>query len=241
MSETSLEKYFNSLLPSLYEELVFFIPDKNIPVDILKKIDPFVSKLFNKLLVMDTYKGPIEYPKERKQMLTIAKGSDLEKNTFSLLERKRDATITEFNFILDKYFEQVEFLVYVTNWMNNNLNEILQVNDSIKGLFQIQSNNYNKHLHTLLRHFYPDKRRIPQSKFNAIKIIEKYYPDITKPDYLKSEVIKSRINNSVQEIEIAKNKTAAAKKAKKQPLITEKEAESILLERIFNVDIKSIN
>ena len=44
MSKTSLEKYFNSLLPSLYEELLFFIPDKDIPMDVLQNIESDVLK-----------------------------------------------------------------------------------------------------------------------------------------------------------------------------------------------------
>ena len=88
MSETSLEKYFNSLLPNLYEELLFFIPDKDIPEDILQNIQSsIIRKVFNKLLIMDKYQGPIEYAKGRNAKLSFGKASELEKNTYSLLER----------------------------------------------------------------------------------------------------------------------------------------------------------
>ena len=62
--------------------------------------------------------------------------------------------------------------------MNNNSNQVLNIDDTTKGLFYFQSIYYKKHFQTLLRHFYPDKKRVPQSNFDPIKIVEAYYPDI---------------------------------------------------------------
>ena len=235
MSETSLEKYFNSLLPNLYEELLFFFPDKDIPEDILQNIESsIIRKVFNKLLFMDKYKGPIEYAKRRKKNISFGKASELEKNTYSLLEKKREIPQLEFSFILDKYFEQIEFLVYITNWMNKNSNQVLKIDDTIRGLLLIQFTYYKKHFHTLLKHFYPNGEHVPQSNFNAVKIIEMYYPNISKQYNKTNHWNIPKVDNSVQEVVVAKT-AAAAKKAKKQPLITEKEAESALLKRYFGI------
>jgi hypothetical protein len=237
MSETSLEKYFNSLLPNLYEELLFFIPDKDIPEDILQNIQSsIIRKVFNKLLIMDKYQGPIEYAKGRNAKLSFGKASELEKNTYSLLEKKREIHQIEFKFILDKYFEQIEFLVYITNWMNKNSNQVLEIDDAIRGLFQIQFTYYKKHFHTLLKHFYPNGEHVPQGNFNAVKIIERYYPNISKQHIKTNHWNIPKVDNSVQEEALTKT-AAAAKKVKKQPLITEKEAEEVLLKTFFNIEI----
>jgi hypothetical protein len=250
MSEKSLEKFYYDLIPKLWNELLFYIPNKGIPKKFIDKFENLqTQKIFNKIMVMDYHYGPITYKKGRDNKSALLKGSSLEKNIYKLLKKKSDTELYEFNYVLEEYFEQVECLFYITDWMNNNLNHILLVDDTVKGLFQIQFIYYKKHFKTLIKHFYPTKNEIPLGNFNDIEIIEKYFPDIIER-YKKAG--KTITNSSITLVEQEQNvgtqlkiinEDAIAskqllKKEKKPQLITEKEAEAILLERVFNVDLK---
>ena len=62
--------------------------------------------------------------------------------------------------------------------MDTNINQILQPNDTTTGIFYIQSLNYKKHFENLVKNFYPTKDIIPKGNFNALELIETYFPDI---------------------------------------------------------------
>jgi len=239
------------LLPILWDDFLFYIPKKDIPKEFIDKFENLkTQKIFNEIMVMDYQHGPIVYKKGRDNKRTLLKGASLEKNIFKLLKQKNDAKLNEFNYVLEKYFEQVECLFYITDWMNTNLNHILPIEDNIKGLFLIQLTYYKKHFEALIKHFYPKREEIPPGNFNAIKIIERYFPDIikrynkTEKTITNSPVILVHEERNVGEQLKTTNEDAIAskqslKKVKKQPLITEKEAEAILLGSVFNVELKN--
>lgn len=248
MGKSTLEIFYTDLVSELWLDLIFFIPDKDIPsdfIDSFKHLD--TQKLFNEVLVFDNQNGPVFYEKGRGYRRTLLKGVELDKNIFKLLEKKSGTNQYEFNYVLEKYFEQVGCLFFIANWLNNNLQLIIQLDQTAIGLFKIQQTYYKKHLAALIKHFYPDKKEIPQGNFNVLKAIEKYFPNIIEqykdkekiippspqvpiqndqlPDFDKENGI-TDLNKHLPKVEI------------KQPLITEMEAERLLLEAVFNLDLK---
>ena len=128
--------------------------------------------------------------------------------------------------------------------MNTNLAQIVQTDDTVTGLFHLQFMNYKKHFEALVRHFYPNKRSNPQGNFNAHEIMETYFPDISK-SLERNDSLKSNNNNKEKRQPILNNATHLAttgdketKGTDKKVLITEAEAEKILLKTIFNVVLK---
>jgi hypothetical protein len=250
MSNTSLEKFYNDLIPNLWEEVLFYIPDNSIPIEVIDKFDNIeVQKIFNKIWVVDYRLGPIVYEKGRDNKKALFKGSILSKNIYSLLEKKSSVKSHEFDYVLEKYFIQVECLFYVTNWMNMNLNQMISIDDTLKGLVQLQFKHYKKHFEDLLKQFYPSKDKVPQGNFNIKEIIETYFPEVTRQyDTVNKKVTSSpAILSYIENIKDRNSKntredvihTQPTKKLKKQPLITEKEAEDFLLESVFKVKLKN--
>ncbi|WP_339712985.1 hypothetical protein [uncultured Kriegella sp.] len=241
MNKTALESFYNGLLPILWEELVFFIPDHIMTEQILENYEKFdFQKFRNKILVVDYIEGPIAYDSERDNSRAILKGASLKKNIHQLLSKRADSDTVEFNYMLEQYYEQAECLFYITKWLQDNLSQILPLEDTVKGLFRMQLNYHKAHFETVLKHFYPKREDVPKGNFNLAEILEASFPklseqygiekkQLTKPDTLVREEVLTEKPPALS------TKEKALKKGKKEPIITEKEAETILLKRIFNI------
>jgi hypothetical protein len=232
MKKTDLETFFNSLLPNLWEELIFFIPDRNIPKDVMDKIQSIdFKKFFNRVLVFDTYDGPILYEDGRNNKKIILKASKLESNFYQLLEKEKATSSLEFNFILEKYLEQVECLKYISEWMYLNLNQVEKFDQTVKGLFQMQLSYYEKHLNVFVNQFYKNRTDYNKIKFNLESIIKSQLKEIVekKENHTKKEETQSAQNTSLN------NNTP--QKVKIQPIVTYEEAEKYLLKKVFNLDL----
>jgi hypothetical protein len=236
MKKTDLETFFYSLLPNLWEELIFFIPDKDIPKDIKDKIvKTDFQKFINKVLVFDTYDGPVLYEDGRNNKKIILKASKLESNFYQLLEKEKTTSSLEFNFILEKYREQIECLKYISEWMYLNLNQVEKFDQTVKGLFQMQLSYYEKHLNVFVNQFSKTRTDYNKIKFNLESIIKSQLKEIVekKENHTKKEETQSAQNTSLN------NNTP--QKVKKQPLVTYEEAEKHLLKKVFNLDLNVIS
>ncbi|PKQ44524.1 hypothetical protein [Confluentibacter flavum] len=240
MSKPTLHQFYLSLIPNLVSELFFFIPKNEIREDIIEKLDFLkTNDIFNKVYVIDYYQGPIEFKKGRDNRRLLLKESDLDKNMFQLLEKKSDVPPHEFNYVLDKYFELAECLFYITHWMDNNITQILQVDDTSAGIFYLQYTSYKKHFEILVKNLYPTKDIIPKGNFNALELIDTYFPDITS-QYNISTDYPTLTHSTLERGRGQEEKLPPLKKTKKSPLITDIEAEKILLEKVFNLDLNKL-
>jgi hypothetical protein len=238
MSKPSLHQFYLSLIPNLVSELFFFIPKNEIREDIIEKLDFLeTTDIFNKIYVVDYYKGPIEFKKGRDNAQLLLKESELDKNVFQLLEKKSEVPPHEFTYVLNKYFELAECLFYITQWMDTNITQKIQPDDTSSGIFYIQALNYKKHFENLVKNFYPTKDIIPKGNFNAIELIETYFPDIAS-QYNKPKEHHTLTHTTSESVQ--KEQQPLIKKTKKTPLITETEAEKTLLEQVFNLDLKKL-
>lgn len=243
MSEKDLYQFYLDLIPNLLTELFFFIPEKEIRPNIIEKIDFLKGHdVLNKVYVLDHYQGPIEHKKGRNNMNSFLKGAKLEKNMFALLEKKSDSKSHEFDYVLGKYFELVECMFYITGWMDTNITECVKTNNTVIGLFHLQFLDYKKHFETLVKQFYPNKETIPKGNFNAPKILETYFPDISKSLKTNNGMLftvlggqKERPGLSASNSEMPPQHHKMPKKKVKKQLVTEAEAEQILLRTFFNI------
>lgn len=244
MNKTSLELLYKNLISKLWEELLFFIPDNEVSNEFLenhKEIE--FEKLRNKILVIDYYKGPKLYKTDRDNNLIILKNSSLKKSTRQLLNAKANFDEQEFSYILELYYEQVECLYFITNWLNKNVTQVLPQEDTILGLFKLQYNFHKSHFETILKQFYPDMQSLPKGNFNIGKSLASSFPHVSKLFYTRDTQNKIPGISNLQEelnenLPTSTNKKTQRSKNKKLPLISDSEAETILLKRIFNIDSK---
>lgn len=237
MIKQSLREFYLSLFPNLTSGLLFFIPKNEISIEIIEKLDLLKTiHIFNKVFVVDNDYGPMEYIKGQTSKHFLFKESYLSNNIFSLLEKKSEVKSHEFDYTLEKYFELVECLFFITNWMNTNITQLGVYDEETKGLFYLQSHNYKKHFEILIKNFYTSKEIIPKGNFNTLELIDKYLPDISGFYNRKKE----RVPVTIELVKDNQNENEINKpqfnKSKKTPLISEAEAEYMLLKSIFNLD-----
>ena len=244
MNNTPLEILYKNLISRLWEELLFFIPDNEISNEFLENHEEIEFEKFrNKIIVIDYYKGPILYKTDRDNNLIILKNTSLKKSTRQLLNAKANFDEQEFSYILELYYEQVECLYFITNWLNKNITQVLPQEDTILGLFKLQYSFHKSHFETILKQFYPDMQSLPKGNFNIGKSLESSFPHVSKlfntrdPQNIIPGV--SNLQEKLHEnLPISTDKKTQRSKNKKLPLISDSEAEAILLKRIFNITSK---
>ncbi|SNR48786.1 hypothetical protein SAMN04488009_2154 [Maribacter sedimenticola] len=241
MDNTPLEQLYKELISILWESLLFYIPNNVISNEFFKdhkKLD--FQKFRNEILIIDQIEGPIVYETGRNSIRTILKGSSLKKNIRQLLHIKSNSNESEFNYVLELYYEQAECLYYITEWLNLNIKQVLPLEDTIRALFKIQYDDHRVHFETIIRLFYPKKQLIPKGNFDMARSMESYFTNLSilkgkTQDHTISPITSNdegKIMNATPPLE----KKPEKKVAKKRPIITESEAETILLKRIFNID-----
>lgn len=244
MNNTPLEILYKNLISRLWEELLFFIPEDEISNDFLENHEEIKFEKFrNKIIVIDYYKGPTLYETDRDNNLITLKSSTLKKSTRQLLNAKANFNEQEFSYILELYYEQVECLYFITNWLNKNITQVLPQEDTILGLFKIQYNFHKSHFETILKQFYPDMQSLPKGNFNIGKSLKSSFPHVSKLFYIRdTQNVIPGVSNLQEELHenlpTSTNKKTQRSKNKKLPLISDSEAETILLQRIFNIDSK---
>ena len=125
--------------------------------------------------------------------------------------------------------------------MNKNITQVLPQEDTILGLFKLQHKFYKSHFETILKQFYPDMQSLPKGNFNIGKSLESSFPHVSKLFYTRdTQIVIPGVLDLQEELHenlpTSTNKKTQDSKNKKQPLISDSEAETILLQRIFNID-----
>jgi len=244
MNNTPLEILYKNLISRLWEELLFFIPDNETSNEFLENHEEIEFEKFrSKIIVIDYDKGPTLYETDRDNNLIILKDSTLKTSTRQLLNAKANFNEQEFSYILELYYEQVECLYFITNWLNENITQVLPQEDTILGLFKLQYNFHKTHFETILKQFYPDIQSLPKGNFNFGKSLESSFPHVSKLFYTKdTQNVIPGVSNLQEELQenlpTFTNKKTQRSINKKLPLISDSEAETILLKRIFNIDSK---
>ena len=160
MSNNKLDAFFDKLVEALIIDLAFYIPSDIILTGVLEELEGSIPENYlNELTVLDPM-GFSEFEINEFNTRLIKKKNQLEKNIFKLLERKTTLEAFDFEFILNKYFKQLEFYLAITNWLRINLRnynkEIIKL--TTIGSFEIQYEIYNSHFNDLLIRFQKDSK-----------------------------------------------------------------------------------
>jgi hypothetical protein len=160
----------------------------------------------------------VDFEKGLNQINLFSKKGLLENNLLRLIEIEEKGGNKSFYFLLEKYVSRIKGWEYIFEWLNNNAeNNIVDLSISNKNLLQFQLDTTRLHLREIESHF-GKKDNIasedPESIFfeNKGLVIAK---GKTVHDFIKEK------NDNDK---------------KRQPLITNAEADRYLLETIFNVD-----
>lgn len=262
MGKKAIAKTYNQLVENIWVNVLFYIPESNLVKMFLKKLKGLeeidTTTIYNKVFVIDVMLGPIVLKEKANYQIGLKKEM-LEDNIYLLLKKKKRLNKLEFEFILDRYFEQVELFFYISNWISEDLktNTQIKISDKTKGLLKFQYKYYKTHFESLIKYFYPKLEKLPTGNFDVQATLEKYFPRIIKHTAIESinsiqtESLlgegSKNYNNITDAIELAdesNNKNSSTKNiikgketqsSKKQSILTKEQAKQFLLASVFNI------
>lgn len=247
MSVQPLDTFYNELVKTIYHDIAFYIPSTLIQPHILESIRNEIPPNFlDSIFILDVHLGLGKFEFIEFNQRILKKPNLFEQNIFQLLQKRKELNDIEFEYIINKYFDQVEFYAAIMSWLSANL--ITYNKDKIDintvGLFEIQREIYSSHFEELINCFYNPEEVELRPYYDISEIVNIYIPDlVSKIDqYTVKLPMETIIGISTQEIidskevdSTEKNETKLKVKTKKEPLITEKEAEDFLLNTVFNI------
>lgn len=255
MEKNSIPNFLDTLIDVFLDNLLFYIPSEIIFEGVLEQIEDIPAHLFDELSLLDRNRGIYRISDEDVLELNerlFEKRSLLEENSFALLEKNKEVTPIEFEIILEKYYDQLIFYLYITDWLITNINRYNEdgVHLGILGAFKLQHEYLYVHLKNLYRYFGTliDSER--QHNFSTEKMVLEHFPDLISrvskskfnhpiPDEAKisTEIDdKKKVINHTSEIEQqTKKKTLPPKK--QRPNIINEEIEKMVLDSVFKVQM----
>lgn len=259
IKEYTQDHFLNTIVEGLIHNLAYYLPKELIPeivlIDLKGKISP---QFFNKLAILDIYQGIGEFEVIEFSDRLAKKRKRFEKTIFELLTKRKELEAAEFDYLIDKYFRQVEFYLAIANWLRLNTANYKSIHKQIdlsnKGYFDLQYEVYELHFTELINSFYKGKELNLKESFTKEELLKNYFQDlITRLQLVEEELIidqsiKKNQNelleaNSVnQKLRVIAqtattvNKQQNPTKKKKRPMVTEQEAYDFLLTSVFNVD-----
>jgi hypothetical protein len=151
--------FLNELVEGLLHNLVYYLPSDLIFEGVLDELEGDIpNHFFDELSLLDIHQGIFQFTKKDALEINerlLEKHALLEGNIFKLLEKKKELTELEFRFFIEQYEVQVEFYLYITNWLLSNLKKFQQedVSFSIIGAFKIQQENVASHFKKINTYF----------------------------------------------------------------------------------------
>ena len=216
-----LDKLFTELWQNLYKSFIFYIPERLMP-------DLDNKDALNMVILIDNQGFDSELNDQVCNHVILGKSMVLNENIFKLIDISERLKKEQFNFFLDKYLEHINFVVYVSDWMQKH------VEDDIKDLrsetiqaFESQIHVFLKHVEDLKSHIIIPDQALPNQEVNVFEFIENDLTDIKKALNINSDSPNTIIEKAIEPVPI--------KSKKKLPLLTDEEAEAFLLESIFNI------
>ncbi|TBN04453.1 hypothetical protein EYD45_07495 [Hyunsoonleella flava] len=249
MDKETLDQFSWRIASELWDELYFFIPNNDVFLSVLNDIEYFkTNNIFDTIFVIDQYKGPTLYKADRNKLRVFLKSEKLKRNIYSLLEKQQSLSSNAFKFLLDEYYKQVTFFLYISNWMQQNLKNTIKDKKVPEGIFHYQYNTYKIHMESLVKQFYPKQYDLPKSNLNTIELIDTDFIEIAQdlkknpklnfskddiPNKISTDEISLKVNQNQTQKEVLQQKD----KIDKQPIIEPSDAEKLLLKKVFKLKI----
>ena len=247
MSKLDLHNTYTELSFKTWNNLVFFVPNIFFELETLdESTKEMLKNTFDqKLLIVGEPMNIFEYDFDNDGTKYINQMTNLGKILFDLLHLKSQLKDFEFSYLLDQYYVQAECCLSITNWIKNNTNQIENLDNKVRGIFNIQFNTYRKHFEDFIKQFYPNPELMPEDRLNVLQLIKTNFKNIKTNINLPTQEI-SGLNNKEHPIndkaffdnlleQTTKYKARKTELSKQKVLVTEQQAEKAILSQIFNI------
>lgn len=242
MGKKSLERFCNQLFVNLTDKLIFYIPDNSVIKESIIEVNAEgFEDYLQKVIIMDWHKGPLMYAKSSVQFSELDKTSLLNKNVLTLIEKKEKLESISFDYIFNRYYDQVRAINIMSNWLNDEsrLKMIDDKRHKTIQAFKLQQILFEKHQSELEKVF--RSNNINKNNYSTSDKLELQLPILL--DQLSKIESNQLSNNKIVEqlIATSKKQESQQKLASKKPkkiLITENDAEQFLLATVFGVSLQ---
>ena len=252
MKEDTQDQFLNSIVEVLIHNLAYYLPREIIPENLLLELKGKITpKVFNDLSILDVYHGIGEFEVIEFNERIAKKRERFEKTIFELLKKRKELDADEFDYILEKYFRQVEFYVAITNWLQLNTANYKHIHKQFdlttKGSFATQYELFSYHFNELIDRFYKGKELNFKESFTVEELVKNYLQDFLTRFQQAEEGLTADQPTQENQKELLKATTVDSqdrrqqnqtKKKKKRPMVTDQEAQDFLLTSVFTVDPK---
>lgn len=252
MKEQQNTFFLNEMIETFLHNFIYYIPSEIILDGVLEQIENEIEDdFFDELSIFDNYNGIGIFNNEDAIEINtrlLEKRSLLEQNIFKLLEKSTELSSSEFQFIINKYFDQLILYLFLTKWLTDNLKkynkEVLHI--ALIGAFKLQHENFNAHLRDLYTNFENLLDLEKEHDFSIVNFVMIHVPTIVATyskildkisDKNTTEQIEEHHKKELQNNKQLKKKIS--KKKKIRPQINDSEIEKLILERVFKVKIDS--
>ncbi|TYB78203.1 hypothetical protein [Bizionia myxarmorum] len=231
MKET-FNQIYEAMTKRLYVPMVFYMPRRIWnQFDKEKWNDKEYDNLFDKVVLIKPDGSNALLNNEQSSHYIMVKKECLDLNTFKLLELQSDLDAKQFEFILNKYITQLDFIKRISIWMFEN------VQKDIESLKQETYLSFQLQQKAIIEHW-----TYVQENFVGITQIDKKTNEIVlnKKDF---KTFKDLMNPSGEFPSITQTKSNIKEedekpqqlKKEKKILVTEEEATDVLLRTVFNM------
>lgn len=202
--------------------MLFYIPYELFPdLNDEQKKQAEDELFFGKLYLYKQDNIIVDFEKGLNQVNLLSKKSIFENNLLRLIEIEENGGQKSFNFLIEKYVSRIKGWEYIYEWLNNNVdNNIVDVSVSDKNLLQFQLDITKDHLREI------------ESRFGKKNNITSEEP---KSIFLENKDLV--VANGKTVYDFFKEQSDTSKK--RQPLITNEDADRYLLETIFDIEFES--
>ncbi|MDN3665778.1 hypothetical protein ACFFU1_18220 [Algibacter miyuki] len=186
------------------------------------------TKMLNRVILIDRKGFDSELKDQQCHFEILSKPMILNDTIFKLIDQNERLPKQQFQFVLEKYLEHVNFVLYVSDWMENHVElDIPNLREDTKNTFISQTKVFLKHVEDLKSHIIIPNKLLKNQEVNVLKFIENNLTEV------KSEL--NIITDSERSNDLLKNVETPKLLKKKSPLITEEDAEAFLLETVFQI------
>ena len=255
MEKNSIPIFLDTLIDVFLDNLLFYIPSEIIFDGVIEQIENIPDHFFDEISLLDLERGIYRVSDEDVLELNqrlFEKRSLLEENSFALLEKNKEVTPIEFKIILEKYYDQLIFYLYITDWLITNINRFNEdnVHLGILGAFKLQHEYLSVHLKNLYRYFGALIDTEREHNFSTEKMVLEHFPDlisrVSKSKFNAPITNQSEINTETEDKEkIIDNPSEIQQQIKKKtppqkkqrPTIINEEIEKLILDSVFKVQM----
>lgn len=216
-----LEKVFKELWQNLYKSFVFYIPKRLMP-----ELDD--NKALDTTVLIDSQGFDSQIKDQLCNHIILGKSMVLNENIFKLIDLSERLKEKQFQFFLEKYLEHVNFVVYISDWMHEHIShDIKDLKADTRQAFESQVNVFKQHVEDLKTHIIIPDLVLSSKTVNVSEFIERDLLDIKKALNINEDSSSQIPKKNIKELPIKPKKIL--------PLLTDEEAETFLLETIFNI------